>query len=779
MSNVQRSFAVIRWIPRVLLIAVIGFSFYVGWSYSREKENEQQKEKIRLEQKRGRIPVARQDNIDYTHFDKGRMVYRVRAETVLTMKSEQQQLTNPEFIFYDERGKEQIRVTGKKCNISKDFNQITVYEDTLVKSENGMNVAAHMIRYDSANEQFSTPAAALFKWRTMRGKSKGFTYTIPEETLELPQNPEISYVNREDENRKPIVMTGQRGLIDRKSGFAYFEGEVEVHQGKDQITAHRIEASYKPGTNDLEKLTAIKNVHIQFGKPGKKERGENASKGNESAGGPVVQTPGMSNVFAADSESGKDLIAEYVELFFYEDGSTTRAFHSTGDCTFILHSYDRTNMPKENRIIKGQNFDAKFNRNGDMEEFKANEKVSVKLQPLDSPKRKQNAESQTIFCEDLTATFHADTGDVKDIHFNEAFKHVQGGRTITSNQAIYTGSAKKTDLIGKPEINDPSFTITAANMELFEETSGIHAKGNVKSAFVQSEGKTPSTFPFSSPSNQPVYISSEDMVWDSQKSEATYTEKAKLWQEKNVITASRIVINDQDKTLSAYEKVHTIFYNDKNKEEQPSTQSQETKKTDKKQDQTQTQTQQSQPVEGGGEEDSLIADSETMGSGPISVDSGIMNYAEKDRIIHFEKDVKIVTETTRINSERADFFLQKENSELDHLYAQGKVNIQHEQKKGTGNQATYYANDHRLVLEGNPKLKETGKADIVGRVLTLFLADDRILIDGQEDGRATTTLQMKGSFSPSTAAAKKEEGLKKDTPDARGKKAGSKKRKPN
>ncbi|MCI0415396.1 hypothetical protein L0222_21705, partial [bacterium] len=143
-----------------------------------------------------------------------------------------------------------------------------------------------------------------------------------------------------------------------------------------------------------------------------------------------------------------------------------------------------------------------------------------------------------------------------------------------------------------------------------------------------------------------------------------------------------------------------------------------------------------------------------------------------------EKEVKITTETTKINSEKADFYLKPETSELDRLYAQGKVTILHEQKRGTGSQATFFAKDRRLVLEGYPKLSETGKADIVGRMLTLFLADDRILIDGQEDGRATTTLHMTGE-SPSFKSANTVEKSGKNTSDAGSKeKKGSKKRKP-
>jgi LPS export ABC transporter protein LptC len=475
MTDVRRRFTIIKWIPRLLLLAVIAFSFYVGWKYRGGKEGPSPETKIEKSNVKGQ-----QSNIDYSHFDKGKLIYRVNADTVLTMKSDQQQLSNPEFIFYDENQKEAIRVTGKHCNISRDFNQITVVDDAFVKSAEGMAVAAHVIRYDAKLQTFSTPGVAHFKWRSLKGKSKGFTYSIPNEELELPEKPEMTYVNLAGENRKPIEMTGDRGYIDRKSGFAYFEGSVAVNQGKDKIRAHRLEAAFKPGSNDLEKLTALKDVKISFGKPGKKGQQPQEPEKKPDVVPASNTTPSMSNVFTADSESGKDLSAQFVEMFFYEDGNTISNFHSNGDCTFVLHTYDNKNSPKENRIIKGEEFHAKFDRQGDMEEFRANNKVSVKLQPLDSPKRQQVAASQTIFCEELYAKLVPESGDVKEIQFNDSFKHVQGERTVTSKRAVYAGGEqRKTDLIGEPEIQDASFNITARDMELFEETSNIHAKAHL------------------------------------------------------------------------------------------------------------------------------------------------------------------------------------------------------------------------------------------------------------------------------------------------------------
>ena len=761
-----RTFTILKWIPKLLLLGLIGFSVYVYFKWGDTEgntSNDSGKKQVG-----GRTVVQEVSGIEYSHFDKGLKVYEVRARKNRKMQNQQQQLDRPVFVFFDEKEKETIRVTGKRCNISRDYNTITVIDDVVVKSQTDMTVSTHLLKYDSRLRQFQSPSPSRFHWKTMTGKARGFVYKIDDEMLILPEEPQIQYINRGSENRQPIVVTGVRGALDRKNGYAYFDENVVVNQGRDNIHADRIEVNFKPGGNDVEKIIARNNVHIKFAKPSKKELlAAAASTPEQQPAAPSVpaakQAPRMSNVFVADEASGKDLDADLVELYFLEDGSTIKSFRSTGNCTFVLHTFDKNNRPFENRIIKGDQFDATFNPNGDMEQFHAVENVTVTVQPVGPPKK--TGGPQIIYCQELNAFFLPDTGDVREIHFDGGFKHVQNDRTVSSTRAIYYGNDGKTDLIGTPRIQDASFNITSEKMFLYERTSAIHADGNVKSEFVKSEGKTPTTFPFASPSNQPVYISAEKMDWDSNKSEAVYTGKAKLWQEKNVITAARMTINDKEKTLSAYEKVHTVFYNQK-KEEVPEEEAEKKKKEMKKEEKTNEES-----------ENKLMITPEKGEDGPISVDAAIMNYVEKDRIIHFEKDVRIVTPSTKINSEKADFYLKKQSSEFDRLYAQGKVTIQTEQKRGSGKQATFYSADRKLVLEGSPKLQEPGKADILGHVLTLFLADGRILIDGQEDGRATTTLEMiEGS---SGLAPPKPKPATPKTPSKKAPDAGSKDRKPN
>ncbi|HEY4492441.1 MAG TPA: LPS export ABC transporter periplasmic protein LptC, partial [Acidobacteriota bacterium] len=463
-TNILRRFRILKWVPRILLLGVIAFSAYVYFHYDQGTKEPP----ANPDAGRGRV-VTDTNLVDFTQMDSGIPIYHVTAKRRKQFKSSAQELDDPEFTFFDKEGAETIRVKGKSCKISKEINMITVMGGAVVRSANGMKVEAEQMRYDSREQHFSTDDPAHFRWQSMQGWSKGFIYEIETQTLILPQNPEIRYVNKDSENKKPIVMIGDRGRVERLNGFAYFEGNVVVTQGPDKVKADRIETYFEPGGNTVQKITAMNNVTVKFGRPGRQDD----VPARPAAEVPAErQAPGMGNVFSADASSGKELEAQLVELYFYEDGATIQSFHAEENCTFVLHTYGKNNKPVENRIIKGEIFDAKFNTLSDMEEFHAMENVSVKLQPLH--KKETHQPSQTIFCNDLVATFVPQTGDVKEIHFNDGFKHVQEQRTVTSERAVYSGNLKKTDLIGNPEINDASFKIQSKDMELFEETSGIH-----------------------------------------------------------------------------------------------------------------------------------------------------------------------------------------------------------------------------------------------------------------------------------------------------------------
>src|SRR3990172_4612180 len=128
-----RRFRILKWIPRILMLGVIGFSAYVYLSYGTQQEQNAKKNSFPTQKRK---VVQETNTVAYSHYDKGILAYTVNAKRTIQMKSKAQQLEDPEFIFYDKDQKESMRVRGKRCNISRGFCPITPFLGTGIVFKN-------------------------------------------------------------------------------------------------------------------------------------------------------------------------------------------------------------------------------------------------------------------------------------------------------------------------------------------------------------------------------------------------------------------------------------------------------------------------------------------------------------------------------------------------------------------------------------------------------------------------------------------------------------------
>ena len=69
----------------------------------------------------------------------------------------------------------------------------------------------------------------------------------------------------------------------------------------------------------------------------------------------------------------------------------------------------------------------------------------------------------------------------------------------------------------------------------------------------------------------------------------------------------------------------------------------------------------------------------------------------------------------------------------------GNVEVTQEDRRGTASRADYTAADGKFVLSGgSPIVRDASGNSVAGRQLTLFFADDRIVIDSAEGLRTLT-----------------------------------------
>jgi lipopolysaccharide export system protein LptA len=90
--------------------------------------------------------------------------------------------------------------------------------------------------------------------------------------------------------------------------------------------------------------------------------------------------------------------------------------------------------------------------------------------------------------------------------------------------------------------------------------------------------------------------------------------------------------------------------------------------------------------------------------------------------------------------EAAETASEKQELRIDRIVATGEVTITRaEGGSATAEKATYYQNEEKIVLTGNPVVKQ-GDDFVEGSTITLFLKEDRSIVEGSKGKRARAVL---------------------------------------
>jgi lipopolysaccharide export system protein LptA len=126
---------------------------------------------------------------------------------------------------------------------------------------------------------------------------------------------------------------------------------------------------------------------------------------------------------------------------------------------------------------------------------------------------------------------------------------------------------------------------------------------------------------------------------------------------------------------------------------------------------------------------------------PVNVSAAALTYVDAQRQAHFEGGVVIRGADTVVTAGRVDVFLQARTqnrsagmpgspSQVDHIVASGRVVIQQQNRRATGEKLVYTVSDGKFVLTGGPpSIFDAEHGQITGDSLTFFSRDDRVLVE--------------------------------------------------
>jgi len=134
---------------------------------------------------------------------------------------------------------------------------------------------------------------------------------------------------------------------------------------------------------------------------------------------------------------------------------------------------------------------------------------------------------------------------------------------------------------------------------------------------------------------------------------------------------------------------------------------------------------------------------------PLNIASDRMEVSQKDRTILFEGHVVIQQEDLTITGRRMVVFAagagkgnETESSmmdQIDRIEIEGDVRISQREKVATSEKSVYYHREQKIVLIGNPMVSQ-GEDRVQGRLITLYLADGRSVVEGGQSSPVQAVL---------------------------------------
>jgi LPS export ABC transporter protein LptC/lipopolysaccharide transport protein LptA len=380
-----------------------------------------------------------------------------------------------------------------------------------------------------------------------------------------------------------------------------------------------------------------------------------------------------------------------LELSFRPDRSLERAL-AVGEAR--LSALPAAGEPAEKRTLWADALTFQFDEQERLERIVGQKGSGFDAEPLD-PKA---GEPRSVRCQTFTGHVAPETGEVRGIEFRQDVVFQQGTRQARSQRARYDGGERRLYLSqGEPRLADTAegTQLTAKTIDLGTESGDITARGQVEH-LLQAEGAARRGGLLGS-GDGATQVSSRLFDYEAASRTAWYREKAVLKSGQDVVQAPDIRIREEGpgrRRLTAsggvVSKLHPRAAAD-------------------------------QPEQA-----------------PVDARARDMTYEEASQQLVYSGDVTLTQQDVVTVSPVATLTLTPDGSGLLGLVAGEPVEVRQGNRTAAGTRVTYNPSSQSMVLVGEKVVLRDPGREVSGRSLTFHIGDDRVLIDGREEGRVET-----------------------------------------
>ena len=133
---------------------------------------------------------------------------------------------------------------------------------------------------------------------------------------------------------------------------------------------------------------------------------------------------------------------------------------------------------------------------------------------------------------------------------------------------------------------------------------------------------------------------------------------------------------------------------------------------------------------------------------PTTVTADRLEINRKERKAIYTGNAVARTTDLTVTADRMEFLFDEKMEEVELMVATGNVHIHRQDgTKAVSERATYFVLQEKVVLEGHPRAWREGNM-VTGTRMTLYLQEDRQVVEGDDRERVTAVIYPKRESKP-------------------------------
>ncbi len=735
------------------------------------------------------------DHFQYAHTEAGRTTWEISAHKVTQEQgSNQVHLDQVELKIYNKTGSEYNRVQCANAEFdqsgsrmySEDEVEITLHIPVEGQPTRPLvKIKSSGVRFDVKTGKAETDRAAAFTFENGTGKAQGASYDPTTRELHLYHDAEINHqapgpralpmkieagglTYKEAESlvwltdgarltRQNTVVNAKAGIVKLDDGVIRQVDAVEV-QGVDeypkrklQYAADELRVTYNE-YGEVERVAGRKNARLVSLSEGSETtmtsytvdldfetvNSESVLKKAVGNGNAMIESK---PVMAADAKLPETRIvhSQAIEVRMRPGGREIEQVQTLAPGRLDLIP----NQPlQRRRRLDADQMTMTYGPGNQLQSFRATG-VQTETQPNTEEAKKRQPVSHTR-SKNMSAEFDPATGQMKRMEQWNDFSYEAGDRRARANRAVMEADENVMTLDTAARVWDATGGTSADVIRIDQKTGDFAADGHVASSRQPDKKNSPSGM---LAGDQPVESMAEHMTAANHNHLLHYEGRVVMWQGGDRLTADRTDIDRDKRTLSAAGNVVTQFLEKKQSAGEAAGAG--NNEVEKGQSRTGWSADKSQPKPQSSPASSFVV-----------VKAASMVYTDQDRLAHYTGAVVLNRPGLQVKADDLRAILAESkkdakkdsndegDSRIEKAYADGHVEIVQaapdRTRTGTSDHAEYYTDNERIILRGGqPQMVDSKKGYARGAELTYFVNDDRLLVSGSAQQRATSRLRRK------------------------------------